>query len=173
MDGVLLGSAVGVPVGLGVEVAVAVGLAVWVAVAVGVSVGTGLDVDVRVPASVAVSVGVVEGVAVAVGLEVVVGVGEGVGVRVGVLVARRATTVSSRVGGTTIVGVCGASMLRLQLARAKTANAANTNHAQRADVSLMISLYGFLVVRRERGGLAPDDQWLWFSPWRADEHDHA
>ncbi|HVO71571.1 MAG TPA: hypothetical protein VMT24_16090 [Aggregatilineaceae bacterium] len=138
---VLLGSAVGESVGLGVgvavdvKVAVAVGLAVWVAVAV----GTGLEVEVRVPVAVAVSVGVVEGVAVAVALGVV-GVDEGVRVNVGVLVARRATTVSSRVGETTIVGVCGASMLRLQLARAKTANAANSNHAQRADLSLMISL---------------------------------
>jgi hypothetical protein len=93
-----------------------------------------------VPVGVVVRVGVVEGVAVAVALGVVVGVGEGVCVRVGVLVARRATTVSSRVGEIAIVGVCGASMLRLQLARAITANTANTNHAQRADVGLIISL---------------------------------
>jgi hypothetical protein len=105
-----------------------------------VAVGTGLDVGGGVPVGVAVRLGVVEGVAVAVALGVVVGVGDGVRVSVGVLVARRATAVSSSVGETTIVGVCGASMLRLQLARTNTANTASTDHAQRADVSLMISL---------------------------------
>jgi hypothetical protein len=88
--------------------AVMVGVTVSVGRAVGVWVGVADGVAVRVGVAVAVPVRVKVGVAVAVW--VVVAVGD----RVGVLVARRATAVSSRVGEAMIVGVSGASMFTRQ-----------------------------------------------------------
>jgi hypothetical protein len=107
-------------------VRVAVALGVEVAVAVSLGVGEGASV------AVALAVGDDVGVAVALGVTV------GVWVSVGVAVARRAMAVSSRVGETATVGVCGASISILHPA---SASAATTKHTPRAMFRLIPPFY--------------------------------
>jgi hypothetical protein len=87
---------------------------VWVTVLVAVQETLGVGVAVPVGVLVAVAVGMGLAVYVGVWVAVLVALGDGVSVGVGVWVARRATAVSSSVGETMTVGVCGASMSMLQ-----------------------------------------------------------
>jgi hypothetical protein len=117
---------------------------VRVAVALGVEVAVAVSLGVGEGASVAVALGLVVGVIVAVALAVgddvavALGVTVGVWVSVGVADARRAMAVSSRVGETATVGVCGASISILHPA---SASAATTQHMPRAMFRLMLPFY--------------------------------